>query len=190
MAGVAGAGEAGRQTGHQAVLDSIAQDNIRDNVDSLTRRLQAAEDALARERGELVGAHERLLEAATQLESLPLLQAQLEVYRADFQAEREARERIAGEKAELEEQLRGAGPGLVLGAGREAGGQLGREAGGQLGQIPATVNTRPSALPRPPAARATPDPAEVQFACPKCNREFRNTTLLTRHVNDCLDRDY
>ena len=40
MAGVAGAGEAGRQTGHQAVLDSIAQDNIRDNVDSLTRRLQ------------------------------------------------------------------------------------------------------------------------------------------------------
>ena len=144
--------------------------------------MQVAEEALARDRGELVGAHERLVEAATQLESLPLLQAQLEVYRADFQAEREARERIAGEKAELEEKLRGAGPGLLLGAGREAGSQL--------GQIPATVNTRPSGLPRPPAARATPDPAEVQFACPKCSREFRNTTLLTRHVNDCLDRDY
>jgi len=28
------------------------------------------------------------------------------------------------------------------------------------------------------------------FTCPKCNREFRNTTLLTRHVNDCLDRDF
>ena len=26
--------------------------------------------------------------------------------------------------------------------------------------------------------------------CPKCGREFRNTTLLTRHVNDCLDRDF
>ena len=31
---------------------------------------------------------------------------------------------------------------------------------------------------------------EESFTCPKCNREFRNTTLLTRHVNDCLDRDY
>ena len=28
------------QTSHQAVMDSIAQDNIRDNVESLTRRLQ------------------------------------------------------------------------------------------------------------------------------------------------------
>ena len=40
MAGVVGAGGPGRQTSHQAVLDSIAQDNIRDNVESLTRRLQ------------------------------------------------------------------------------------------------------------------------------------------------------
>ena len=30
----------------------------------------------------------------------------------------------------------------------------------------------------------------MELNCPKCGREFRNTTLLTRHVNDCLDRDY
>ena len=34
---------------------------------------------------------------------------QVEVYQSDFNAEREARERIAGEKADLEEQLRKAG---------------------------------------------------------------------------------
>ena len=61
--------------------------------------------------------------ASQDLESLPLLQAQVnsdqynililsnfilqvEVYQSDFNAERQARERIAGEKADLEEQLR------------------------------------------------------------------------------------
>ena len=29
-----------------------------------------------------------------------------------------------------------------------------------------------------------------ELSCPKCGRDFRNTTLLTRHVNDCLDRDF
>jgi len=44
------------------------------------------------------------------------------------------------------------------------------------------------ARPDPPAENEE-KPAEA-FTCPKCNREFRNTTLLTRHVNDCLDRDF
>ena len=42
-----------------------------------------------------------------------------------------------------------------------------------------------------PDPGAGADAEEKQtFDCPKCNREFRNTTLLTRHVNDCLDRDF
>ena len=52
---------------------------------------------------------EALAQAALDLEALPLLQAQVEVYQSDFNAERLARERIAGEKADLEEQLRKAG---------------------------------------------------------------------------------
>ena len=72
-------------------------------MDSMTVRLMQAEEQLQRERQEH---RERLAAATRDLEALPLLQAQVEVYQSDFNAEREARERIAGEKADLEEQLR------------------------------------------------------------------------------------
>ena len=87
----------------------------------------AAEEELGQERREHSRTRERLHQLAAELETLPLLQAQVrpdqrvtitvevkycvqvEVYHSDFNAEREARERIAGEKADLEEQLRKAG---------------------------------------------------------------------------------
>merc|ERR1719350_544416 len=98
-----------QQQKQQAVLTSIAKTNIQDNVDSMTVRLMAAEEELERERRGHATTKERLHQLAAELETLPLLQAQVEVYQSDFNAEREARERIAGEKADLEEQLREAG---------------------------------------------------------------------------------
>jgi len=208
----------------QSVLNNIAESNMRDNVDSMTARLMQAEDALAKERRDNQQAREALAQAALDLEALPLLQAQVEVYQSDFNAERLARERIAGEKADLEEQLRKAGiqKGPTGGGGFEGvqhkptgqGGQFGarggvgggggyeqprvnglergnlvRERMNSLGgreqpydNIPRTVNTRPD--------QNQQDEKVEAFTCPKCNREFRNTTLLTRHVNDCLDRDF
>jgi len=222
----------------QAVLSNIAESNMRENVDSMTARLMQAEQALSQERKASQAMRERLEKAALDLEALPLLQAQVEVYQSDFNAERTARERIAGEKADLEEQLRKMGnEGLASKgggtAGRRGGGGTnnanptnnGRRRDGSIGgrgdqhhgevadggrrdftaqdppqirqdhniynngaqydNIPRTVNTRPD----PPA----PDPVGAEpeaFTCPKCNKEFRNMTLLTRHVNDCLDRDF
>jgi len=207
----------------QSVLNNIAESNIRDNVDSMTARLIQAEEALTKERRDNQQARDALAQAALDLEALPLLQAQVEVYQSDFNAERLARERIAGEKADLEEQLRKAGiqkPGGHSGGGashngggfeghQQRGGKgpvnyygqggaafepprtNGLDRGGgarereqQYDNIPRTVNIRPD--PQPEAEEKT---AEA-FTCPKCNREFRNTTLLTRHVNDCLDRDF
>ena len=40
------------------------------------------------------------------VEAIPILKAQVEVYQSDFNAERAAREKIAGEKADLEEEVR------------------------------------------------------------------------------------
>ena len=235
----------------QAVLSNIAESNMRDNVDSMTARLMQAEQALAQEKKASQAMRERLEKAALDLEALPLLQAQVEVYQSDFNAERTARERIAGEKADLEEQLRkigNDGPASKGGgtAGRRGGGgtnnvnpannggsgvngrrrdgslagrgdqhqhgevtDLGRRDfaahdppqirqdhniynnGAQYDNIPRTVNTRYSQIcyqskfnylhfrPDPPA----PDPVGAEpeaFTCPKCNKEFRNMTLLTR----------
>jgi len=216
----------------QSVLNNIAESNMRDNVDSMTARLMQAEEALTKERRDNQQAREALAQAALDLEALPLLQAQVEVYQSDFNAERLARERIAGEKADLEEQLRKAGiqkqTSMQVGGGGHGGGFEGHQprggGGGPMNQyghgsrgaafegprsngldrgggvrerlnsgaareqqydnIPRTVNIRPD-----PQPETEEKPAEA-FTCPKCNREFRNTTLLTRHVNDCLDRDF
>ena len=88
------------------MLHSIARTNIQDNVDSMTVRLMQIEEELSEERREHRVTREKLTTATQELESLPVLQAQVEVYQSDFNAERQARERIAGEKADLEEQLR------------------------------------------------------------------------------------
>ena len=70
---------------------------------------------------------------------LVLLQAQVEVYQSDFNAERTARERIAGEKADLEEQLRKIGNDGVANVGtgvagsRRGGGGVDNTQGGSNG---------------------------------------------------------
>ena len=48
---------------------------------------------------------EKLRQCQKELETLPILQAQVEVYQTDFNAERAAREKIAGEKADLLDEL-------------------------------------------------------------------------------------
>ena len=95
-----------QQQKQQAVLNNIAKTNIQDNVDSMTVRLMQLEEELGQERREHQRTRDKLSAAALDLEALPLLQAQVEVYQSDFNAERQARERIAGEKADLEEQMR------------------------------------------------------------------------------------
>ena len=72
----------------------------------MTVRLMQLEEELGQERREHQRTRDKLSAAALDLEALPLLQAQVEVYQSDFNAERQARERIAGEKADLEEQMR------------------------------------------------------------------------------------
>ena len=176
------------------------------------------------------------------------MQAQVEVYQSDFNAERTARERIAGEKADLEEQLRKIGNDGVgnvatgVAGSRRVGGGVDNTQGGNNGRrrdgstarggdqhhlrevadigrrdfvaqgqhqmqqdhnhynngvqydnIPRTVNTRYfnfliySRLtklwfrPDPPATNPAGGEDLEAFACPKCNKEFRNMTLLTRY---------
>jgi len=247
------------------VLENIKESNIRDNMDSLTARLMNAEDSLNRERAKTLQLQERLADAEMKAESIPLLQAQVEVYQGDFNAEREARERIAGEKADLLEQIsilnkqtggrvqqhqqpptraepafhpapvddrhrfqaedpprRAPGRLNQLDVGRfnqedqhghhgmmnggrrvedRTGGRLELGVGGgRVDQLRDRMHEMaeeeqhrlPLTLPaRQQNNRAVQEDERVgELSCPKCGRDFRNTTLLTRHVNDCLDRDF
>ena len=69
-------------------------------------RLVHAQEEIRDERRRADQIADKLRQCQTDLESLPLLRAQIEVYKTDFDAERCAREKIAGEKADLIDEIR------------------------------------------------------------------------------------
>ena len=89
----------------------MADRSTRDNtspskMESLQSRLVHAQEEIRDERRRADQITEKLRQCQTDLESLPLLRAQIEVYKTDFDAERCAREKIAGEKADLIDEIR------------------------------------------------------------------------------------
>ena len=133
------------------------------------------------------------------------------MYRADFNAEREARQKIAGEKADLADELnrlqlqqqnggdnvrdhhddarRNANAAAAANAAKPAG-ETGRH-------LPTTNFVRETAhqfaelAPRGPSPPPRPQkPKEAKsFSCPKCGKSFPILQILQNHVNDCLDRE-
>ena len=137
---------------------------------------------------------------------------QVDVYRADFNAERQAREEIAGEKADLQDEVR------RLKELNEHRAEA-RPAAAMANQAQAQTHNRRSPSPRAQrrhspvlatnavrdgvnhfaaeydrhhaadrAPAGGPGPGRKTYSCPKCNKGFPIVQLLQNHVNDCLDR--
>ena len=75
-------------------------------VDALTAKLVQAEAQIRDERVKAQVLHDKVRQMELDIEAIPILKAQVEVYQSDFNAERAAREKIAGEKADLQEEIR------------------------------------------------------------------------------------
>ena len=68
-------------------------------------KLSNSEATLREERVKARVLEEKLRALEADAEAIPILKAQVELYRDDFNAEREARQKIAGEKCDLEEEI-------------------------------------------------------------------------------------
>lgn len=90
---------------HSSSSRSTRDNNSPSKVESLQTKLAQAQEDARDERRRAEQLVEKLNKCQIDLETLPLLQAQVEVYQTDFNAERAAREKIAGEKADLLEQI-------------------------------------------------------------------------------------
>jgi hypothetical protein len=130
----------------------------------------------------------------------------VDVYRSDFNAEREARQKIAGEKADLAEELQrlrqhereGNNVNDVHADDVAAIRRNPRPTGEPPRLLPTTNFVRETAhqfaeltTPRGPSPPPRPQkPKENKaFNCPKCGKSFPILQLLQNHVNDCLDRE-
>ncbi|XP_036160261.1 NF-kappa-B essential modulator isoform X2 [Myotis myotis] len=154
-------------------------------LEDLKQQLQQAEEALVAKQ-ELI---DKLKEEAEQhkivMETVPVLKAQADIYEADFQAERQAREKLAEKKELLQEQLE----------------QLQREfsrlkASCQESARIEDMRKRHVEVSQPPAqAHQSFHPAFIQrsppeeppdFCCPKCQYQAPDMDTLQIHVMECI----
>ncbi|XP_023608764.1 NF-kappa-B essential modulator isoform X2 [Myotis lucifugus] len=154
-------------------------------LEDLKQQLQQAEEALVAKQ-ELI---DKLKEEAEQhkivMETVPVLKAQADIYEADFQAERQAREKLAEKKELLQEQLE----------------QLQREysrlkVSCQESARIEDMRKRHVEVAQPPAqAHQSFHPAFIQrtlpeeppdFCCPKCQYQAPDMDTLQIHVMECI----
>ncbi|XP_069682228.1 optineurin-like isoform X2 [Periplaneta americana] len=79
---------------------------FKERIDSMTAQLLTKEEALTQKNQEVTQMRDKLKKLELENEAITILKAQVEVYQSDFNAEREARENLAGEKERLAEDLR------------------------------------------------------------------------------------
>ncbi|XP_076840038.1 NF-kappa-B essential modulator isoform X2 [Brachyhypopomus gauderio] len=150
-------------------------------TETLTTRLEEAEKALALKQAHIDKLKEEVEQQRVLQETIQVLTAQAEIYKMDFQAEREAREKLHQKKEELQEKLNQAMTDINL---------LKQEKMQQRH----TDNYRGVVLP-PPAPFQGPvmpqpnrHPPEVQpdYRCPKCQYLAPDMDTLQIHVMDCI----
>ncbi|KAL1249847.1 hypothetical protein QQF64_020852 [Cirrhinus molitorella] len=181
-------------------LKSEKQANHRSGeADTLANRLGEAEKALALKQDLIDKLKEETEQLRAALETIPVLNAQADIYKMDFLAEREAREKLNQKKEELQEELSKA---LVeIDRLKQEGTSRARIEEMQQRHL---EDYRPRPLPPPPAASfggaAMFNPAQPpsarrrddeqdglpDYCCPKCMYKAPDMDTLQIHVMDCI----
>uniref|UniRef100_A0ABI7VX03 NF-kappa-B essential modulator n=1 Tax=Felis catus TaxID=9685 RepID=A0ABI7VX03_FELCA len=86
-------------------IKSSVVSSERNRLEDLKQQLQQAEEALVAKQEVIDKLKEEAEQHKIVMETVPVLKAQADIYKADFQAERQAREKLAEKKEILQEQL-------------------------------------------------------------------------------------
>ncbi|XP_068919862.1 NF-kappa-B essential modulator isoform X2 [Petaurus breviceps papuanus] len=164
-------------------------------LEDLNQQLQQAEEALVAKQELIDKLKEEAEQHRTVMETIPVLKAQADIYKADFQAERQAREKLAERKELLQDQLE----------------QLQREYNKLRADSKETsriedmrkrhVENAQPALPQPvhlvnhhlsfhlipPGQRRSLPDEQPDFCCPKCQYQAPDIDTLQIHVMECIE---
>ncbi|XP_043081007.1 NF-kappa-B essential modulator isoform X2 [Puntigrus tetrazona] len=181
-------------------LKSEKQANHRSGeADTLANRLAEAEKALALKQDLIDKLKEETEQLRAALETIPVLNAQAEIYKMDFLAEREAREKLNQKKEELQEELSKAL--AEIDRLKQEGTSRARIEEMQQRHL---EDYRPRPHPPPPVApfagAAMFNPAQPpsarrrdedqdglpDYCCPKCMYKAPDMDTLQIHVMDCI----
>ncbi|XP_051516776.1 NF-kappa-B essential modulator-like isoform X1 [Myxocyprinus asiaticus] len=167
-------------------------------ADTLANRLAEAEKALALKQDLIDKLKEGTEQLRATLETIPVLNAQAEIYKMDFLAEREAREKLHQKKEELQEELTKAM--AEIDRLKQEGTSRARIEEMQQRHLE-DYRPRPHLPPpapfqgaamfnpaQPPSARRREDDQDElpDYRCPKCMYKAPDMDTLQIHVMDCI----
>lgn len=132
---------------------------LEEQVTSANTRLAVAEEMVLSKQVDITELQTEIARLEKCLETMPILKAQMELFRSDFEAEREARQTLAGEKDTLQQEIR----------------LLKRQLEGTVENSFVSVSGHPS-----------DDVVVTSFECPKCNLAFQSNDALNNHLDVCL----
>ncbi|XP_030404186.1 NF-kappa-B essential modulator isoform X2 [Gopherus evgoodei] len=165
------------------------------HLEELQQQLQQAEEALVAKQELIDKLKEDMEQHKAMLETIPVLKAQADIYKADFLAEREAREKLHEQREDLKEQFEQL---------RRDYDKLKADANGATWTLMEEMRNRHSEgrppVPQPvynmapvpfqplPAAGCRQSIHEEQpdFCCPKCQYQAPDMDTLQIHVMDCI----
>uniref|UniRef100_G1STZ8 NF-kappa-B essential modulator n=1 Tax=Oryctolagus cuniculus TaxID=9986 RepID=G1STZ8_RABIT len=160
-------------------------------LEDLKQQLRQAEEALVAKQEVIDKLKEEAEQHKMVMETVPVLKAQADIYKADFQAERQAREKLAEKKELLQEQLE----------------QLQREYSKLKASCQESASLRSvlelSTKPSQPHLfffpahhsfyltlsnqRRSPPEEPPDFCCPKCQYQAPDMDTLQIHVMECIE---
>ncbi|XP_051961566.1 NF-kappa-B essential modulator-like isoform X2 [Xyrauchen texanus] len=167
-------------------------------ADTLANRLVEAEKALALKQDLIDKLKEETEQLRATLETIPVLTAQAEIYKMDFLAEREAREKLHQKKEELQEELTKTM--AEIDRLKQEGTSRARIEEMQQRHLedyrprpllpPPAPFQRPAMFnpAQPPSARRREDDQDElpDYRCPKCMYKAPDMDTLQIHVMDCI----
>ncbi|KAM7021095.1 NF-kappa-B essential modulator [Acridotheres tristis] len=148
-------------------------------------QLRAAEAALALKQDLIDHLKAEAEHQRADLETIPVLKFQADVYRADFEAERAAREQLHGERDALQEELKQLQAEL-----KQLRQRLGGDGARDRLEEMRNRHSEPPPAPAPAGAGCggLPPPPEEgpDLCCPKCQYKAPDMDTLQIHVMDCI----
>nr|ABY81299.1 inhibitor of kappa light polypeptide gene enhancer in B-cells kinase gamma transcript variant 1 [Sus scrofa] len=171
--------------------DNHIKSSVGLQLEDLKQQLQQAEEALVAKQEVIDKLKEEAEQHKIVMETVPVLKAQADIYKADFQAERQAREQLAERKELLQEQLE----------------QLQREYSRLKTSCQESARiedmrkrhvevSQPTLPPAPahhsfhpalPSQRRSPPEEPPNFCCPKCQYQAPDMDTLQIHVMECIE---
>ncbi|XP_014984051.2 NF-kappa-B essential modulator isoform X4 [Macaca mulatta] len=160
-------------------------------LEDLKQQLQQAEEALVAKQEVIDKLKEEAEQHKIVMETVPVLKAQADIYKADFQAERQAREKLAEKKELLQEQLEQLQreySRLKASCQESARIEDMRKRHVEVSQAP--LPPAPAYLSSPlalPSQRRSPPEEPPDFCCPKCQYQAPDMDTLQIHVMECIE---